>query len=173
MKKNNIQIISGHAYVEDKNTVLVDDKKKVTTKNIVIATGARPKQFSDIKFDGSKIINYKDAMTLPEIPDSISIIGAGAIGVEFAHFFNSFGAKVTLIEAVDRILPLEDSDVSNELKKIFLKRGIDIKTNAKVDDIITSKNVKIKLESGDDIDSSCVLVAIGVNGNAEDYLPQN
>ena len=167
MKKNNIQIISGHAYVEDKNTVLVDDKKKVTTKNIVIATGARPKQFSDIKFDGSKIINYKDAMTLPEIPDSISIIGAGAIGVEFAHFFNSFGAKVTLIEAVDRILPLEDSDVSNELKKIFLKRGIDIKTNAKVDDIITSKNVKIKLESGDDIDSSCVLIAIGVNGNTE------
>ena len=167
MKKNNVQVISGSGFIKNENTILIDHKKTVTTKNIVIATGARPKKFSNIEFDGKKIINYKDAMTLPKIPKSISIIGAGAIGVEFAHFFNSFGAKVTLIEALDRILPLEDLEVSEELKKVFIKRGIDIKTNTKVEDIVSSKNATIKLTNGDDINSECALIAIGVQGNNE------
>ena len=170
MKKNKIKVIDGTAFIKDRNTISINDKKIVTAKNIVIATGARAKKIPNIDYDHSKIINYKDAMTLSEIPDRIAIVGAGAIGVEFAHFFNSFGAKVTLIEAVDRILPLEDLEISDELSRIFLKRGIDIKTNGKVNNIEVSKDVKIKLSNNESIDCDSVLVAIGVQGNYENVF---
>ena len=170
MKKNNIEVIYGNAFVKDAHSISVDEKKIIKSKNIIIATGARAKEFPGVKFDHSKIINYKDAMSLPEIPKKISIIGAGAIGVEFAHFFNSFGSEVTIIEAMENVLPLEDPDVSSELEKIFLKRKINIKTSSMVDTIKAGKRVEIKLANKEIVKSDVVLIAIGVQGNYEDLF---
>ena len=169
MKKNKIDIISGEAVIEGKNTIVVDGDKKVKCKNIVIATGCRPKEFPGTKFDQEKILNYKNAMTLNKIPEKIAIVGAGAIGVEFAYFFNSFGSEVTIIEALDRLLPSEDIDISKELEKSFKKNKIKTILSNKIKEIKTDSNVKISL-SNDIINVDTALIAIGVKGNYESIL---
>lgn len=169
MKKNKIDIISGEAVIESKNTIVVDGDKKIECKNIVIATGCRPKEFPGTKFDEEKIINYKNAMTLNKIPEKIAIVGAGAIGVEFGYFFNSFGSEVTIIEALDRLLPSEDIDISKELEKSFKKNKIKTIFSNKIKEIKADSNVKISL-SNDIINVDAVLIAIGVKGNYESIL---
>ena len=169
MKKNKVDIIAGEAAIESKNTVVVDGDKKVECKNIVIATGCRPKEFVGTKFDEEKILNYKNAMTLNKIPEKIAIVGAGAIGVEFAYFFNSFGSEVTIIEALDRLLPSEDIDISKELEKSFKKNKIKTIFSNKIEEIKADSNVKISL-SNDVINVDAVLIAIGVKGNYESIL---
>ena len=169
MKKNKITVISGQATIKDKNTITVDSDKIIECDNIIIATGCRPKEFSKTQFDGKKILNYKHAMTLDKIPEKIAIIGAGAIGVEFAYFFNSFGSEVTVIEALDRILPNEDKDISKELEKSFKKRNIKMILSTKIEEIKASKTVKVKF-SNEALEVDAILVAIGVKGNYESVL---
>ena len=136
--------------------------------DVIVATGARPKYFPGMEPDGKNIITYKEAMTLEEQPKRLVIIGAGAIGIEFADFYNNFGTEVTVIEALPNILPIEDEEVSSELKSIFEKRKINIKTNTMVEKIESLKTkVKVHLNDGNVIEADKALVAIGVKGNTE------
>ena len=136
MKKNKIDILTGFGKIISKNEVEVEDSKKnkVVHKadNIIIATGGRSRELPNIKIDGEKVIEYRKAMTLKKQPKSMIVIGSGAIGSEFAYFYNSIGTKVTLVEYLPNILPLEDIDVSKQLEKSFKKSGIDILTNTAV-----------------------------------------
>ena len=169
MKKNKIDVIDGHGKILDKNTVEVTNnssKEKVTADFIIISTGASPNYFPGLEPDGKNIITYKEALIIDDIPKHIVIIGAGAIGIEFAYFFNAFGSEVTVVEAQNRILPNEDIDISKELERIFKSKKINIRTNVKVKDI--SKNKKTTTVNLEDskIDCDKVLVAVGVKANS-------
>lgn len=169
MKKNNIDVIDGMGKVVDKNTIEVinEDKiEKMNSENIIISTGASPNYFPGMEPNGKNILTYKDALILDKCPNHIVIIGAGAIGIEFAYFYSTFGSKVTIIEAQNHILPNEDEDISRELEKIFKSKKIDIKTNTIVKNIVDNKdNVKINLDKNS-IDCDKVLVAVGVKANS-------
>ena len=172
IKKNNIDYIPAHGKIKNASTVLGQDSKgnkiEYYTDSIIIATGARPKYFSGMDPDGNQVLTSKEAMVLKEQPKSIAIIGAGAIGVEFAHFYKTFGTEVTLIEALPNILPVEDESISKELEKIFLKRKINILTNTLVSKLEKkTTKVKIHLKEGSLIDAEKVLIATGVKGNIE------
>jgi len=171
LKKNKIEYIQGTGKVLKNNKIEVDFENKQTTyeyEKVIIATGARPKYFPGMEPDGKNIITYKEAMTLEKQPKSLVIIGAGAIGIEFADFYNNFGTEVTVIEALPNILPVEDHEISLELESIFKKRKINIKTNSMVEKIEPSKTkVKVHLKDGNIIDAEKALVAIGVKGNTE------
>tara|TARA_X000001036_G_C20638016_1_gene789980 strand:- start:48 stop:1427 length:1380 start_codon:yes stop_codon:yes gene_type:complete len=172
LKKNKIHYIQGRGTVLKGAKIEVDFNGKKNCygyKDIIIATGARPKYFPGMEPDGKNIITYKEAMTLEEQPESLVIIGAGAIGIEFADFYNNFGTNVTIIEALPNILPIEDKEVSLELKTIFEKRKINIKTNSMVNKLESLKTkVKVHLKDGSIIEADKALVAIGVKGNTED-----
>ena len=175
MKKNKIDILSGFGKIIDKKTVEVTDEKgkKQNHKgdNIIIATGGRSRELPNIKIDGEKVIEYRKAMTLKKQPKSLVVIGSGAIGSEFAYFYNSIGTKVTVIEYLPNILPLEDVDVSKQLEKSFKKSGIDIMTNTEVKDVKTnSKGCKVifsKNNKEEMMDCDVVLSAVGVETNIE------
>ena len=169
MKKNNIEVINGSAFIENKNEIKLDSGNVVKAKYIIIATGCSAKNFPGLEFDQKRILSYKDAMSLKELPEKLTIIGAGAIGVEFAYFFNSFGVDVTIVESQNRILPIEDSDISKELEKSFTRRKIKIKTSSKINSIKSDKKIVLKLEN-EDIEADALLVAIGVSGNYREVL---
>ena len=139
MKKNEIDYIPERGKLLGSGKVETTDadrkKTEILADNIIIATGARAKWFPGMEPDGKQIITYKEAMIPKKQPKSMVIIGAGAIGVEFAHFYHTFGTEVTLIEALPNILPMEDLDISKELEKIFKKRKMNILTNTMVDKI--------------------------------------
>jgi len=174
MKKNNITHIQGMGKLISKTSLEVKNKqKKITLEadKIIIATGARPLTIPGIGLDGKRVISYKEAMVLETPPKKMIIIGSGAIGTEFAYYFNEFGVEIQLIEMVDRILPVEDSDVSKEVAKSFKKSGIIISVETKVSKIeslktkvkvYTEKNGKEKILEGD-----VALLAVGVTGNIE------
>ena len=175
MKKNKIDILTGFGKIISKNEVEVEDSKKnkVVHKadNIIIATGGRSREIPNIKIDGEKVIEYRKAMTLKKQPKSMIVIGSGAIGSEFAYFYNSIGTKVTLVEYLPNILPLEDIDVSKQLEKSFKKSGIDILTNTEVKSVTTtSKGCKVTYSSNDKestINCDVVLSAVGVETNIQ------
>ncbi|MFQ6610245.1 MAG: FAD-dependent oxidoreductase, partial [Fidelibacterota bacterium] len=171
LKKNQVKLLQGRGKLIGPNDVEVTLGDSVTIQkadNIIIATGARARWFPGMEPDGTHIITAREAMVLDTQPDSIAIIGAGAIGVEFAHFFNRYGTKVHLIEALPNILPVEDADISKELESIFKKRKINIHTNSHVTKISTSqKGASITLKDGKIIESEKVLVAVGVRANIE------
>ena len=172
IKKNKIDYISGHGKILNNLNVEVTNNGELSTKikasHIIIATGSKPKWFSGMEPDGMQIITSKEAMVLNKQPESLAIIGAGAIGVEFAHFYNSFGTEITLIEAMPNILPNEDEDISNELEKILIENKINIIKNKKVTKISKNKsNVNIYLDNGDKVNSEKVLIAVGVEPNIE------
>ena len=168
IKKNDIKYYSSEGKFLDKNTILLDDKSSISGKKIIIATGGRPKFIPGIEFDKKNIISSKEAMILENIPKRLVIIGAGAIGVEFAHLYNVFGSEVTLVEGLDFIVPNEDSDISKELENIFNKRGINIITSAKVDKVVKLKNKsKVYINGTDPIEADKVLMAVGVSANTE------
>ena len=137
MKKNKIETILGFGTLKDKNTIEVKNSegetKTVTAENIILATGARARQFPGLEIDGDRVLSYREAMVMKKMPKSILVVGAGAIGVEFAYFFNALGAEVSIIEMLPNILPIEDEDVSKELEKSFKKAGIKIHTGTKVE----------------------------------------
>ena len=175
MKKNKIDILTGFGKIIEKNVVEVTDvngdKNNHKSDNIIIATGGRSRELPNIKIDADKVIEYRKAMTLKKQPKSIVVIGSGAIGSEFAYFYNSIGTKVTLIEYLPNILPLEDIDVSKQLEKSFKKAGIDIMTNTEVKDVKTnSKGCKVTFlrnNKEETMDSEVVLSAVGVETNIE------
>jgi dihydrolipoamide dehydrogenase len=176
-KKYKVQSLSGTGYIKSKGVVEVkaQDGKVTDTlncKNIIIATGARPRMLQGIDVDYKKIITSKEAMIPKEIPESIIIMGAGAIGVEFAYFYNAFGSKVTIIEMLDRLLPIEDSDISNELSRHYKKSKIEILTNTKVLSAKAKGNgVEVKIQKKDGTEQSLTstkaLNAIGIQANIE------
>lgn len=175
MKKNKIDVIMGYGKIAGKGKVQVssDDGKQqvVEGKYIIIATGARSRQLPSMPIDGKKIIGYREAMVLPSQPKSMIVVGSGAIGVEFADFYNSMGTKVTIVEYMPRIVPVEDEDISKELEKQFKKKGIDILTNSEVTAVDTrgaGVKAKIKNAAGESIlEADMLLSAVGIAANIE------
>jgi dihydrolipoamide dehydrogenase len=168
-KKNKIELVRGTAKLV-KGGLLVDGKP-FEAKNIILATGARPKPLPFLEHDGKQILSYKEAMNLPAQPKSILIIGAGAIGVEFATFYNACGTKVTLVEAMPQIVPAEDDEVANALAKIISKHGIEVIAGAKLATVEKGPPVKAKLTDAKGqervIEAEVCLLATGVRGNVE------
>ena len=183
LKKNKIDVIMGFGKVQSKGKVEVKAAdgtiQIVETKYIVIATGGRSRELPNLKQDGKKVIGYREAMVLPTQPKSMIIVGSGAIGVEFAYVYNSMGTKVTIVEFLPRIVPVEDEDISRELEKQYRKQGIEIMTNASVESVDTSgKLVKAKVKQQDGsfvtLEADIVLSAVGVVANIENIgLEQN
>jgi len=175
MKKNKIDVIMGYGKVAGKGKVEVTGAdgvaKIVEGKYIVIATGGRSRVLPSMPQDGKKIIGYREAMVLPSQPKSMIIVGSGAIGSEFADFYNSMGTKVTIVEFMPRIVPVEDEDISKELEKQFKKKGIDIMTSAEVTSVDTSGagvKAKVKTANGEVIlEGDILLSAAGVVANIE------
>jgi len=174
MKKNKIEIISGTAKLTGRNSIEVTKDDKVTdtikSKNIILATGGKPRSIPGIIIDKKKIITSSEAMTLLELPKSLIIIGGGAIGVEFAYFYNSFGAKVTIVEMLPSILPIEDKEITKILEDSLKKSSIEIFTNTKVEGIKTGRDVTVTISDKDgkkDIAAEITLIAVGVQGNIE------
>jgi dihydrolipoamide dehydrogenase len=174
-KKNNIEHIKGIARLAGGNKVEVESqdgtKKAYSAKNIVLATGARSKELPNLKQDGKKIFGYREAMTLPKQPESMIVVGSGAIGSEFANFYQSIGTDVTLIEFLPRIVPNEDEEVSKQLERSFKKMKMKILTDSTVESVDTSGEkckVTIKTPKGIEIqEAEVVLSAVGVTTNIE------
>ena len=174
MKKNKIDIINGFGKLlpEKKVSVEIEGKKSTySAENIIIATGARSREINSIKQDGKKIIGYREAMVLPKQPKKIIIVGSGAIGIEFAYFYNAMGSEVTIVEYLDRILPVEDTDISNQLAKSFKKSGINLLTSSEVISSDTKgKQVKVQVKSSgqiSELDADIVISAVGIKSNIE------
>ncbi len=175
MKKNKIDVIMGYGKVMAPGKIEVtaadNTKQIVEAKNIVIATGGRARQLPSLPIDGKKIIGYREAMVLPTQPKSMIICGSGAIGSEFAYFYNSMGTKVTIVEFMPRIVPVEDEDISKELEKQYKKQGIDIMTNSEVLKVDTSGNgvkATVKTAAGEQVlEADILLSAVGVIANIE------
>jgi dihydrolipoamide dehydrogenase len=175
MKKNKIEVIMGNGKLLSANKLEVtssdNSKKVIEAKNIIIATGGRARQLPSMPIDGKKIIGYREAMTLPSQPKSIIICGSGAIGSEFAYFYNSMGTQVTIVEFLPKILPVEDDDISKEMEKQFKKQGMTIMTSSEVTKVDTSgAGVKatVKTANGDVvIEADILLSAVGVVANIE------
>src|ERR1035437_5656976 len=174
IKKNKIDLIKGFGKLASSNKIDIFNPEgksidSVTADNIIIATGARPKDVPSIPVDHKMIITSTEAMNLPELPEELIVIGAGAIGVEFAYFYSVLGTKVTLIEMMDSILPVEDKEVSLTLEKSFKIRGIDILTSAAVQKAeIKGNKVKVPVfvnGSVKELSAEKVLCAVGVTGN--------
>ncbi len=175
MKKNKIDVIAGYGKLAGNGKVEVTDaagaKAMHDAKHIILATGARSRELPNIKIDGKKVIGYREAMVLPQQPKSMVVMGSGAIGCEFAYFYNAMGTKVTIVEYMPNILPIEDEEVSKEVAKSFKKSGIEIMTGAAVESVDTSGNgCKIKVKAADgikEIEADIVLSAVGIQTNLE------
>jgi dihydrolipoamide dehydrogenase len=174
-KKNKIDVIMGYGKLKPGKKVEVtaaDGKVSMIEANhIMLATGARSRNLPNMPQDGKKIIGYREAMVLPEMPKSMVIVGSGAIGSEFAYFYNAMGTKVTIVEFMANIVPVEDEDVSKQLEKSFKKMGINVMTGSSVESVDTAENgckVKVKTAKGEEIiECDIVLSAAGVVSNLE------
>lgn len=175
MKKNKIDVIMGTGKLKTGKKVEVTDAAGKATiyeaKNIILATGARSRELPNLKQDGKKIIGYRQAMVLPSQPKSMVVVGSGAIGVEFAYFYATMGTKVTVVEFLPNIVPVEDEDVSKQLEKSLKKIGIDVMTEASVEAVDTAGarcKVSIKTKTGmQTIEADIVLSAVGIAPNLE------
>ncbi|GMQ25186.1 dihydrolipoyl dehydrogenase [Algoriphagus sp. oki45] len=175
MKKNKIEVIAGWGKVQPGKKVEVADKdgKKTvySADNIIIATGARARELPSMKIDNEKIVGYRKAMTLENQPKKMVVVGSGAIGVEFAYFYNAIGTEVTIVEFMDRIVPVEDEEVSKALEKIYKKSGIKIMTSSEVTGVDTKGKgckVTVKTAKGEEtLECDIVLSAAGVVSNLE------
>lgn len=175
MKKNKIDVLKGTGKLLAGKKVEVtgekNDVKTYSANHVIIATGARSRELPSLKQDGEKIIGYREAMTLEKQPKKMVIVGSGAIGSEFAYFYNAIGTEVTLVEYLPRIVPLEDEEVSKQLGRIYKKKGIDVKTDTEVTEVDTSGKgckVKMKTKKGEEtLECDVVLSAVGVQANLE------
>ena len=175
MKKNKIEVIMGTAKVKPNNKVEVraadGSQKEITAPHIIVATGSRSRELPNLKQDGKKIIGYRQAMNLPQQPKSMVVVGSGAIGVEFAYFYATMGTKVTIVEFLDNIVPVEDEDVSKQLLRNFKKAGINVMTSSTVESVDTSGagcKVQVKTATGTEIlEADIVLSAVGIIANLE------
>jgi len=166
MNKNKIEFINSRAILKNANTVLINDsKEEINADFIILATGTTQKNLPNLAIDGKQIISSKEAMILDNIPKRMLVVGGGAIGIEFAHLYNVFGSDVTIVEAMPRILPNEDEDISKELSTIFSRRKINILTGKTVNKVNkTKKGITVSIGK-ETIETDIVLVAVGVTGN--------
>ncbi len=175
MKKNKIDVIEGYGKIKKGGKVEVKSgdgrTTEYTAKHTILATGARSRELPNLKQDGKKVIGYREAMTMPTQPKSMVIVGSGAIGCEFAYVYNSIGTKVTIVEFLDNIVPLEDEDISKNLARSFKKSGINIMTGSSVESVDTTGagcKVNIKTAKGMEvIEADVVLSAVGITPNIE------
>ncbi|RKF03105.1 dihydrolipoamide dehydrogenase [Tenacibaculum lutimaris] len=175
MKKNKIDIIDGFGKVKAGKKVDVTDKDGKVTEysadHIIIATGARSRELPSLPQDGKKVIGYREAMSLPKQPKSMIVVGSGAIGVEFAHFYNSMGTDVTVVEFMPTIVPVEDKDVSKQMERSFKKAGIKVMTSSSVESVDTSGDgvkATVKTKKGEEVlEADIVLSAVGIKTNIE------
>ncbi|MEK6452061.1 MULTISPECIES: dihydrolipoyl dehydrogenase [Myroides] len=175
MKKNKIEIIDGFGKVKAGKKVDVTDKDgnvtEISADHIIIATGARSRELPNLPQDGKKVIGYRQAMTLPQQPKKMIVVGSGAIGVEFAYFYNAMGTDVTIVEFMPNIVPVEDEDISKQFERSLKKAGIKIMTNASVEKVdTTGEGVKatVKTAKGEEIiEADIVLSAVGIKSNIE------
>ena len=176
MKKNKIDVLAGNGVIKANKTVTVTDEAGKSTdyiasKGLIIATGARSRTLPNLPQDGEKIIGYRQAMTLKTQPKKMVIVGSGAIGVEFAYFYNAIGTEVTVVEYLPNIVPVEDTDVSKQLEKTFKKSGIKVMTGSSVESVDTSSKqceVSVKTAKGEEkIECDVVLSAAGIQANIE------
>lgn len=175
MKKNKIDVFEGTAYINKDKSITVSDKSgkeidKIKAKHIIIATGARARTLGNLKFDEKKILSSTGAMILKEVPKKLTIVGSGAIGVEFAYFYNAFGSEVTIIEMQPNIMPIEDKDISDVVAREFKKNGIKLLTGTKTESVEVKGGkvvTKVSGKENEEIVSDAVLIAIGVQGNVE------
>jgi dihydrolipoamide dehydrogenase len=176
LKKNKIDQMAGYGRLVDNNTVSVTDKDgketRITAGHIILATGAHSKELPGLRQDGVKIIGYREALALTRQPQSLVVVGSGAIGSEFAHFYNTIGTKVTLVEFLPVIVPLEDEEVSRQLERSFKKAGMEVMTSSTVESVDTSGTlcqVTIKTSKGTEKrEAEVVLSAVGITPNLED-----
>ena len=175
MKKNKIEVIMGYGTLKAGKKVAVASEDETETvyeaDHIIIATGARARELPSLPQDGKKVIGYREAMTLPKQPKKLIVVGSGAIGVEFAYFYNAMGTNVTLVEYMPRIVPVEDEEVSKQIERSFTKSGIKVMTSAEVTKVDSSgKGVKatVKTDKGEEVLSAdIVLSAVGIKTNIE------
>ncbi|MCC7534319.1 MAG: dihydrolipoyl dehydrogenase [Bacteroidia bacterium] len=175
LKKNKIDVINGTGKLIAASKVEVTDatgaKKTYEAKSIILATGARSRELPNVKIDGKKVIGYREAMSLASQPKSMIVMGSGAIGCEFAYFYHAMGTKVTIVEFMPNILPIEDEDVSKEVAKAFKKSGIEIMTESSVESVDTKGTgckVKVKTKTGiQELEADIVLSAVGIQTNLE------
>jgi dihydrolipoamide dehydrogenase len=176
MKKNKIDVVMGFGKLKAKGQLEVTPTnggpaQTIDAKHIIIATGARSRELPNLKQDGKKIIGYREAMILPVLPKTMIVVGSGAIGAEFAYFYYSMGTKVTIVEFLPRIVPVEDEDISKELEKLYKKNGIDILTNSEVLSVDSSGagvKAKVKTSTGElTLEADILLSAIGISANIE------
>ena len=175
LKKNNVEVIEGFATLTADRKVQVFKEEGTVTyeaKHIILATGAHSKELPHIKQDGEKIIGYRMALTLPKLPESMVVMGSGAIGSEFAHFYSSLGTKVTIVEFLPNLVPVEDEEISKQLERCFRKNGVKVMTSSSVESVdttgekckVTIKDAKGKIA---EIECDIVLSAVGVVTNIE------
>ena len=176
MKKNKIDVLTGNGVIKANKTVTVTDEDGkssdyTASQGIIIATGARSRALPNLPQDGKKIIGYRQAMTLKTQPKKMVVVGSGAIGVEFAYFYNAIGTEVTVVEYLPNIVPVEDTDVSKQLEKTFKKSGIKVMTGSSVESVDTSGKhciVTVKTAKGEEkIECDIVLSAVGIQANIE------
>ena len=175
MKKNKIKVFNGFGKLTDNKTVTVtnnNDESLIHAEKIIISTGSRSRELPNLKQDGKNIIGYREAMTLEKQPKNITIVGSGAIGIEFAFFYNSMGSDVTVIEFQNRIVPVEDKEISKELEKNLKKKGITFLTsseviNSKLTDSGVELDIKTSSNENKKITSDIVLSAVGIKTNIE------
>jgi dihydrolipoamide dehydrogenase len=175
MKKNKIDVINGFGKIKTGKIVDVTDAEGKVTEysadNIIIATGARSRELPSLPQDGVKVIGYRQAMSLPKQPEKMIIVGSGAIGVEFAHFYNSMGTDVTVVEFMPNVVPVEDLDVSKQFEKSMKKSGIKVMTNSSVEAVDTSGNgvvATVKTKKGEEkMEADILLSAVGIKTNIE------
>ena len=176
MKANKIEVLEGTGVFKsgDELSIQDDDGKEqetVKAEHLIIATGARPRQLPNLEIDGEMIIDSEKAMQLEKQPEKMVIIGAGAIGVEFAYFYNTIGTEVTLVELQKTLVPVEDEDIGKELGKIYKKKGMEVLTESSVEKVEKKgKGVKVTIKTKDgnkEVEADVVLSAVGVTGNIE------
>ncbi len=175
MKKNKIEVIMGHGTLKAGKKVTVTDEDGGETEyeanHVIIATGTRSRELPSLPQDGKKVIGYREAMTLPKQPKKLIVVGSGAIGVEFAYFYNAMGTEVTLVEYMPKIIPAEDDEISKLMERSFTKSGIKVMTSAEVTKVNTSgKGVKVNIKTKDgeeEISADIVLSAVGIKTNIE------
>jgi len=175
MRKNKIDVIMGTGKLKSKGTVTVTnaagETSDVSAKHIILATGGRSRELPNLKQDGVKVIGYRQAMVLPKKPASMIVVGSGAIGIEFAYVYNAIGTKVTVVEFLDNIVPLEDEEISKQLARTLKKQGINIMTSSNVESVDTSGDVckvQVKTATGTEtLEAEIVLSAVGISTNLE------
>ncbi|HLW14015.1 MAG TPA: dihydrolipoyl dehydrogenase [Flavobacteriaceae bacterium] len=170
MKKNKIDVIKGYGKLKPGKKVDVDGKE-YSADHIIIATGAHSRELPNLKQDGKKIIGYREAMSLNEQPKSMIVVGSGAIGVEFADFYNALGTEVTIVEYLPRLVPVEDEDISKQFERSFKKAGVKVMTNSSVESVdTTGDKVKatVKTKKGEEVlEADIVLSAVGIEANID------